>query len=286
MRQFYIENESGERISLVDIDNLWFNLPSGLGMGMYNAYSQVQKGFYSLIESAEEQAEITGTLIFRAENTEQSFIEITDKLFKSKELNLVYIPYGDKEYYRQICITSLQKSEKRMNRFLECPVIFTALTPWADRYSHHFIFTTGEAEDGKRYDYRYNYRYIPSFLPNSVDIMIQGHYPADLQLTIKGAVSNPVLTLYKDTEIIGKLDLTGLVVASDEYLLFSTKANNPGVWKLKDGVKTDIIDSVNLSGYTTFFQIPNNQQVHAEIEADGINDTWATLNVNQYYKVR
>lgn len=116
-------------MSLVDVNNLWFNLPSGLGIGMHNAYSQVKQGFYSLVESSEEQAEITGVLVFRAEKTEQSFIEITDKLFKSKELNLVYIPYGDKEYYRQICITSIQKSEKRMNRFLECPVIFTALTP-------------------------------------------------------------------------------------------------------------------------------------------------------------
>jgi hypothetical protein len=286
MRKFYIENEQGERLSLVDVNNLWFNLPSGLGIGMHNAYSQVKQGFYSLVESSEEQAEITGVLVFRAEKTEQSFIEITDKLFKSKELNLVYIPYGDKEYYRQICITSIQKSEKRMNRFLECPVIFTALTPWADRYSHHFIFTTGETEDGKRYDYRYDYRYIPSFLPNSVDFKIQGHYPADLQLTIKGAMSNPVLTLLKGAEIIGRLDLTGVDVASDEYLIFSTKANNPGVWISKDGVMTDIIDLVNLSEYTTFFQIPNNEQVRAEIIADGINDTWATLNVNQYYKVR
>ena len=84
MRKFYIENEQGERLSLVDVNNLWFNLPSGLGIGMHNAYSQVKQGFYSLVESSEEQAEITGVLVFRAERQSNHLLRSPTNYLRAK----------------------------------------------------------------------------------------------------------------------------------------------------------------------------------------------------------
>ena len=289
MRKFYIENNVGERLSLYDHHNLWLNLPKGLGMDMDVGYESVEPGFFEVSSFNEKQVPISGTLLFLTDNPYKNFREITDWLITAASLKLVYCPYGKDEYYRDIHISKIEKGEKTLSRMLSIPAVILPLTPWYDRAHLTFIFTVSQDANHKRYDYRYSYRYALSSIPNSVDFQIGGHYPGEIELRANGPFDSPILTLTNTVtkEVLGRLDLNGMVFSSSESLCFSTRINAPGVWKMSGGVKTDIIDEVFLdANVETFFNVPPHTPVTATMIVSGTLDGGATMDVLKYYRLR
>lgn len=290
MRKFYLQNNFGERLSLVEAGVLWLNHPDGLGMTMDKSYASVLPGFFLETRSDEAQDPITGTLVFRQKNTYEAFIKVADWIFRAQALTLIYCPYGTNEYKRDINIDHIGKSEKTLSSFLECPVIFTPLTPWYDQFSHVFTFSLENSDLFKRYPYRYEYRYAGSFKPGSVDFTIGGHYPGSVVIEATGPVVTPVFTLKAtfDDTVYGKVDLNSLNVDSGDKLVFSSRVNDPGVWiERGDGTVEDMVDSLELyADVETFFRVPTNTPVTAILEVDGVVPTSVLLRVMQYYRLR
>ena len=289
MRKFYIENSVGERLSLCDHHNLWLNLPKGLGMEMDVDYASVEPGFWEVSSFDEKQSSITGTLLFLDSNPYKSFREITDWLITAASLKFIYCPYGTEEYYRDIHINKIDKGEKTLSRMLSIPMTITPLTPWYDRAHLTFIFAVSQDSSHKRYNYHYPYRYALSAIPNSVDFQIGGHYPGEIELRANGPFNSPILTLTNTITkvVLGRLDLSGMLFDQGETLCFSSRVNNPGVWKMSGGVKTDLIDEVFLdANIETFFKVPPNTPVTATMVVSGTMDGGATMDVLKYYRLR
>lgn len=288
MRKFFIENDIGQRIALSD-RSIWLNKPAGLGMRMANTYISAQAGFH--VESAhdEEQSVVTGTMVFLRPDTYESFRETTDWLMRSTGLKLIYLPYGSQEFYRDIDIESIDKTEKRLHRMLECAVSMRALTPWYSQINHVFEFMLDDGENYKRYDYRYNYRYAQAFLPNSIDFEIDGHYPGEVEVIANGPIVSLVLKLTNTNtgEVYGVVDLGTISIGEGERLEYSSKTRDPGVWLVSAAGRRDVIDLVELhAGSETFFRVPPNIPVTATMTVGGQLESKATMRVTQYYRLR
>ena len=75
IREFYIENDKGQRFSMMDIENSCFlNSPSGLGYSYNTEYAQIGDNFIQNIKKI-TQGQISGELIFKKYDNYKLFID-------------------------------------------------------------------------------------------------------------------------------------------------------------------------------------------------------------------
>lgn len=116
VRQFYIENEMGQRFSMMDIEKGCFlNSPTGLGYGYNIEYSQIGDEFIQNVRNI-QQGQIGGELIFK---NYDNYKKLIDFIESAEFLKLVYkVPFenGFTEYFKDIDISTVDKTEKRTRR--------------------------------------------------------------------------------------------------------------------------------------------------------------------------
>lgn len=120
VREFYIENETGQRFSMMNVEEGCFlNAPEGLGYGYGIEYSQIGNDFIQNIRQL-EQGQISGELIFKNYDNYKKFIDFIES---AEFLKFVYkVPYenGFTEYFKDIDISTIEKSEIRRKWCFKC----------------------------------------------------------------------------------------------------------------------------------------------------------------------
>ena len=113
VREFYIENETGQRFSMMNIEEGCFlSSPTGLGYGYDIQYSQIGNDFLQNIRKL-TQGQIGGELIFKKYD---NYKKLVDFIESANFLKLVYkIPFknGFTEFFKDIDISNIDKSEIR-----------------------------------------------------------------------------------------------------------------------------------------------------------------------------
>ena len=131
MRKFYIENEIGSRLPLNGEQGIFLSNPAGLGMTMPSDFADIHNGFFREIsKNTEPQSTITGDLVFIGENAYADYRSFVDWCSCSASLHLIYKPYGNTEFYRDVYISYLTKTELTDTRWLTVPASFACLSPW------------------------------------------------------------------------------------------------------------------------------------------------------------
>lgn len=113
VREFYIENETGQRFSMMNIEEGCFlSSPSGLGYSYNIEYSQIGDNFIQNIRKL-AQGKINGELAFKTYDNYKKFIDFVES---TEILKFVYkVPFenGFTEYFKDIDISNVDKSEIR-----------------------------------------------------------------------------------------------------------------------------------------------------------------------------
>lgn len=113
VREFYIENETGQRFSMMNIEEGCFlSSPTGLGYSYDTQYSQIGNDFLQNIRKL-TQGQISGELIFKKYDNYKKFVDFIESAIF---LKLVYkIPFenGFTEFFKDIDISNIDKSEIR-----------------------------------------------------------------------------------------------------------------------------------------------------------------------------
>ena len=116
VREFYIENETGQRFSMMNIEEGCFlSSPTGLGYSYDTQYSQIGNDFLQNIRKL-TQGQISGELIFKKYDNYKKFVDFIESAIF---LKLVYkIPFenGFTEFFKDIDISNIDKSEIRNRR--------------------------------------------------------------------------------------------------------------------------------------------------------------------------
>lgn len=116
VREFYIENETGQRFSMMNIEEGCFlSSPTGLGYSYDTQYSQIGNDFLQNIRKL-TQGQIGGELIFKKYD---NYKKLVDFIESAIFLKLVYkIPFenGFTEFFKDIDISNIDKSEIRNRR--------------------------------------------------------------------------------------------------------------------------------------------------------------------------
>ena len=280
MREFYIENEIGERRSL-QYSNVFFNDPKGLGFTQNNQYVKASDGFFETVDSSYEQPNIVGDLIF-SRNQYEEYKSLIDWLFQGYKLKFVYKPLSE-EFYMDVQFNLIDKGEIKERR-LPCPVSISGLSPWYQRGHVEFKFTAPTVGNTAKYPCKYPARYTLSSASSAIEIEVDGHFPAEIYFECPGTLVHPVLTLKNKYtgKIYGKLDLSALTFAPTDTLIYSSMSGNTGVWKLTDGVLTELNQYNVLDN--NFFKIPTRTPCILTLGIGNTMDSTAEVQVYRYFR--
>lgn len=219
VREFKLTNNKGQSYSLMDIENyVLLTEPAGLGYGYETQYEQVGNSFVENIRKI-QQEQITGvinTLKYDNIRSLVSFIE------KSEGLRFSYkVPYetGPKEFFKDIQIQSMSKTEKNPNGIISETIVFDCLSLWYAEDQTVYDVTSGG--DEMRWDYTWDARYtnydIRSLVYNN-----QGDVPAPIFIEIDGEVENPKIEILVDGETVESLEIP-ITIQEYEKLLYSSR---------------------------------------------------------------
>ena len=282
VRKFKLVNEKGQTYSLMDIkDYALLTEPDGLGYSYSTSYTKVGEVFINNIKE-QEQVQITGICNFLYY---ENYTNLVNFIESSESLRLSYkIPLKDGsqiEYFKNIEIQSLGKTEKEENGILSCPISFDMTSLWYEQKEYTYDMS---AEDNEvRWDFRWGSRFA-NYNSRKLEFNNTGHTLAPIYLEIDGAVTNPeiIVTDSNGTTLFNLL--INITIAQYEKFIYSSVDGDIKILKQNvDGTyenlfKQDYIDIEN----NNIFKLPLGTS-NITIQADN-EIVSAKLNIYPYYK--
>ena len=251
----------------MDIENYcFFSEPSGLGYEYQTEYQQLGDTFISNLRNI-QQGQINGTLNFKNYDNFASFVNFVEG---SEGLRFGYkIPYRDgslKEYFKDVQIQSLGKTQIQTNGFLSEPVVFDCLSFWYEENTVIYNITAQEAEI--RWDFKWDSKFA-DYDSRNLQYINSGHVEAPIYAEIDGQVVNPKIELYAEGELIQTVAVN-ITIAQFEKLLYDTRENQFMIAKQNtDGTierlfSLDYIDFEN----DNVIRLPKNKSCEIKLTAE------------------
>lgn len=280
VREFKLVNEKGQEYSLMDINKACLlTTPSGLGIQYEREYAQLGNTFVESISKI-SQTQFTGQANF---SKYENYRKLVDFIASSEKLKISYkVPYstGTREYFKDVNVRILNKSDKTKNGILTETITFDCLSLWYEQLQTVYRITT--EDDEIRWDFRWDSKFA-GYDVRSLKYINTGHVDAAIQLTIGSNVENPKIELLVDNEIYQTVKINTLI-GEYEKLLYSSKENDFYIRKqLADGTVESLFN-LNVINFENdnVIRIPKNRSTEIRISADN-NIENAQLTIYAYY---
>lgn len=281
VREFKLINEKGQEYSLMDIqNNCLLTEPSGLGYEYLNEFEQLGNTFISNLRKI-EQGQIDGIVNFL---NYDNYKGLVDYIEQSEKLKFSYkVPFinGVKEYFKDVQIRKLTKTQIQTNGVISESIIFDCLSLWYEENT--IIYDIQSLEDEIRWDFRWDSKFS-DYNSRSLNFINEGHVEAPILVEIKGPLVNPKIELY----IEGQLHQTvtfNTEITQYEKILYGTKENDFYARKQNaDGTessifKLDVIDFDN----DNVIRLPKNRSCELVLSSDTQVGN-AKITILVYYK--
>ena len=282
VREFKLINEKGQEYSLMDIQNhTLLTDPDGLGYSYSTEYQQLGNTFVNNLRLI-EQGQIGGVLNFINYENYTNFINYIES---SEQLKFGYkIPYEDgsyREYFKDINIQGITKTQKQINGIISETVTFDCLSLW---YEENTIIYTIEPQANEiRWDFEWDSRFA-DYNTRNLQYINKGHVEAPIILEIDGHIENPKIELYVEGQLYQTVPFN-VIIQQYEKLLYDTRENNFFIGKQNtDGTKSDLfnLDVIDFEN-DNVLRIPKNKSCEIKLIAD--NDIQnAQLTILPQYK--
>lgn len=281
VREFKLINEKGQNYSLMDIENNCFlSDPTGLGYSYLTDYEQLGNTFITNLRR-QEQGKIEGILNFK---NYDNYLKLINFIERSEALKFVYkIPFknGEKEYYKDILIKNISKTQIQQNGILSEAVVFDSLTLWYEK--NDYIYKTDAISDEIRWDFRWDSRFT-DYSTRNLQYINEGHVEAPIILEMEGYVKNPKLELFVEGQLYQTIDFN-VEVNEYEKIIYNTKENEFSLVKQNtDGTFKDLLNLDVLSiENDNVLRFPKNKSCELRISSENEVRN-ATITVFSYYK--
>lgn len=287
IRNFYLENENGTRIDFQKQDgSLFLYEISGLGHEKTISYDQIGDVFVPVSEKM-VQTPITGTIEFdvsegNSETSYDSYYKFVDFIYNSKSLKLIYVPKltNRVEYYRDIDVVSIEKSEEDDFGILSCPIKMKPKSLWYKE--GNAVISINPSDNEMRWDFTWDAIFI-DYNTSNIVYENKGHTESAFEVVIDGFIENPVIEIYQDDVLIYSLEIT-ITIEEYEKFIYSSKDGSPCIKKQKaDGTFENLFTSDYVSpANVNIFKLPKGTSKLKIAADDDINS--ARISIFEYYK--
>lgn len=282
IRNFYFENEKGNRIDCQKVNGgLFLYNVTGLGYEENIEYEQLGNVF---IQNNKKIAQniINGELEFYG-MTYDEYLEFINFILASSELKLIYVPKTNNrnEYYRDIDVCKIDKSEEDDFNVLKCPITIKCKSLW---YKQTTAIYTIEPKDNEiRWDFEWDSKFT-DYDTRSLQYINEGHIEAPVLIEINGYIVNPKIELYIEGQLYQTVTFT-TEIAEYEKLLYGTKENDFYIKRQKTDGTTESLFSLDVINFENdnVIRLPKNKSCEIRITADNevLN---AQVTILAYYK--
>jgi len=282
VREFKLINEKGQVYSLMDIENYTLlTEPDGLGYSYSSSFVKIGETFINNLKK-QNQISISGICNFQKYS---NYTKLVNFIENSKKLKLYYkIPFEENsygEYFKDIELESLGKTEKGLNGILSCPISFSMISLWYEQKEYIYDMSAGQNE--VRWNFFWGNQFI-NYNSRKLDFNNTGHTEAPIYLEIDGMVHNPEIIITNENE--DKLfDLKiNIEIAQYEKFIYSSVDGELQISKQNvDGTfqnlfKQEYIDITN----NNIFKLP--QGISKIIIQSDDEIVSAKLNIYPYYR--
>lgn len=282
VREFKLINEKGQEYSLMDIQNYTLlTEPDGLGYSYSTEYQQLGNTFVNNLRII-EQGQIGGVLNFINYENYTNFINYIES---SEQLKFGYkIPYEDgsyREYYKDINIQGITKTQKQTNGIISETVTFDCLSLWYEE--NKIIYTIEPQSNEIRWDFEWDSKFA-DYNTRNLQYINKGHVEAPIVLEIDGYIKNPKIELYVEGQLYQTIPFN-VTIEQYEKLLYDSRENNFFIGKQNtDGTQIDLfnLDVIEFAN-DNVLRIPKNKSCEIKLVAD--NDIQnAQLTILPQYK--
>lgn len=267
IREFKLINEKGQDFSFMDIHNYCLlTEPSGLGYSYSTEYQQLG---YTFIESLRklEKGQLSGTVNFV---DYENYYKLVDFIENSEELRFLYkIPYRDgriAQYYKDVLLQSLSKTEKQTNGILSESIVFDCLNLWYEENTT--IHKIEPLSDEIRWDFRWDSRFS-DYNTRSVPYINKGHTEAVVKIEMDGYLENPKIELYVEGQLYQTIPFH-VTIEQYEKLLYDSRENHFAIEKKNtDGTKSSLfnLDVIEFEN-DNVLRLPKNRSCEIRLTAD------------------
>lgn len=281
VREFKLVNEKGQTYSMMDIHNYCLlTEPSGLGYGYTAEYEQLGNTFITNLRRM-EQGQINGQVNFLNYDNYKKLVDFIEKSESLKFSYKVPLTNGVKEYFKDVQIKDITKTEIQENGVMSENITFDCLSLWYEE--NKIIYTITPQESELRWDFRWDSKF-GDYSARNLSFINQGHVEAPILVSIDGQVLNPRIELYIEKQLYQTVEINTLI---DQYekLLYSSKENDFYINRQNtDGTLTSLfdLDVINFAN-DNVIRLPKNKSCELLLKAD--NDiTHAEVSILVYYK--
>lgn len=184
-----------------------------------------------------EQGIINGTINFLTYDNYKNFVDFVESSNMLKFLYKIPFKSGQVEYYKDVQIQELTKTEIQTTGVISESITFDCLSLWYEQ--NETILQIDSTENERRWNFRNNARYI-SYNNRSIIFNNKGHVPAPFQIEIDGYVENPSISIFIDKEIYANIKIP-ITIQEYEKFLYSSKTGNIYIQKQNtDGTKENL----------------------------------------------
>ena len=267
VREFKLINEIGQEFSLMDIENhILLTDPSGLGYAYETEYQQLNNTFITNLRKF-QQGQISGTANFLEYDNYKAFVDFVEI---SESLKFSYkIPYKDgssKEYFKDVAIQSITKTQKQTNCVFSETVVFDCLSLWYEENT--IIYTITPQSNEIRWDFEWDSRFT-DYDSRNLQYINQGHTEAPILVEMDGHLVNPKIELYVEGELYQSVEII-VDIAEYEKLLYGTRENDFYINRQKtDGTLESLfdLDYINPAN-DNVIRLPKNKSCELRLTAD------------------
>ena len=266
VREFKLVDEKGQEYSLMDIQNYCLLTdPDGLGYSYISEFEQIGNTFMEKFRQI-EQGKITGIANFI---NYDNYKKLIDFIQKAQKLKVVYkIPYesGTKEYYKDVQIQNLTKTQKNTNGIISETLTLDCLSLWYEERT--VTYTIEPLTNEIRWDFRWDSSFT-DYNSRSLQYINDGHVEAPIKVEISGHVINPKLELYIEGQLYQTVTFN-VEINAYEKLLYGTKENEFYILKQHTDGTTESLFNLDVIDFENdnVIRIPTNKSCELKIEAD------------------
>lgn len=222
VREFKLVNEKRQEYSLMNInDYCLLTEPSGLGYSYSTEYEQLGNTFIANLRKL-EQGQINGMANFSKYDNFKNFVDFIENAEKLKFSYKIPFENGFKEYFKDVNIQSLSKTEKQINGIISESIVFDCLSLWYEENT--VIYKIEPTTNEIRWDFEWDSRFA-DYDTRSLPYINKGHVEAPILVELSGHLVNPYIELYVERELYQTVKFN-VEIAEYEKLLYGTKEND------------------------------------------------------------
>lgn len=287
-RRLYLQNASGERIGLNGENAVYAAALAGLGYTLSPSFADLKNGFFREIsDGSEPQSTPAYSLYFTGAEPYKDYQDFVNWLAAAGTLELIYRPFGEKEYRRQVSINYLSKGEKNEMGWLEIPAAFFAVSQWYRPQPTELSLDAGEST-AMRFDLVFDddLRFgTDSAAAFSGTIAGSGHVPGAVLFRYYGEITNPRISLVGNLsgETFGICSVQAALEPGEALELSTVYTDSHLVKIAVDGSRIDLQDAIDLAT-DPYFHVPVNEPCTISMEADSPFSGSAELLVYYYFR--